>query len=466
MPENGIENDVSMRVFDKMEKFASYGFNKSHAAAYGYLSYVTAYLKANYPREWMAALLTCDRDDISKVAKFIGECQSMEIPLLPPDVNEAGRTFIATTTGIRFALNGIKGVGENAVFSIVEERRSRGPYKNLYDFIKRIDKKIVGKKLVEHLIDAGGFDFTEWSRHALNASVEEMFEISLTEEKNVKAGVMTFFNLMGNTDAINFDKPPVVKEQISRLDRLLKEKELLGFFLSGHPLDMYKDFLKQLSCVSLDKVEGLDPDSVIRSAFLIEDIDTKISKNQKKFAILKISDGLTHFEVPVWADLYEEKAGILKKNQLLYAVLTIERNDGSLRLGCRWLDDLTKADEAMMHRCDAAYDKAKMFFKHAKYRNENGKTKKESSPSEKEGVKVKQLMISCDMNQVRFSDILTMKELFSSSRGQVPVSLHFFLDNTSMAKIEIDVGWGISPSEELKKSLQKLGAVIQVEEEK
>ena len=108
-----------MMIFDKMEKFASYGFNKSHAAAYGYLSYVTAYLKANYPREWMAALMTCDRDDLTKVAKFIRECQSMDIPILPPDVNEAGAAFQATKQGIRFAMSGIKGVGAGVVEAII-----------------------------------------------------------------------------------------------------------------------------------------------------------------------------------------------------------------------------------------------------------------------------------------------------------------------------------------------------------
>lgn len=464
--ENSISEDVSMRIFDKMEKFASYGFNKSHAAAYGFLTYVTAYFKANYPRQWMASLLTCDRDDISKVAKFIGECQSMEIPLLPPDVNEAGKTFAATSSSIRFALNGIKGIGENAVLAILEERKGRGPYLSLYDFIKRIDKKTVGKKVIEHLIDAGGFDFTAWNRDELKGSLEDMWDTALAEEKNAKAGVMTFFNLMGDTKEKQFSKPPAVKNPASHLDRLFKEKELLGFFLSGHPLDLYKNFLSQLSCVSLDKIETLDADTVIRSAFIIEDLDIKISKNQKKFAILKISDGLTHFEVPIWADLYEEKVALLKKNQLIYAVLYIERNDGALRLGCRWLDDLTLADEAMIGRCDAAFDKAKQFFKNMKHRQAaQEKTKKETPPpKEKEAPKMKNLKISCEASLIRFSDILKMKEIFSSSRGPTPVEVHFLVDENPLAKIEIDSTWGISPSETLKTALKKLEFILNIEE--
>src|SRR5262249_49092030 len=137
--QNGIDETTSMRIFDKMEKFAAYGFNKSHAAAYGYLSYVTAYLKANYPKEWMAALLTCDLADISKVAKFIRECQTMGIAILPPDINEAGESFVATPQGIRFAMNGIKGIGTAAVEAIIEERKRGGPFTGLYQFLKRVD---------------------------------------------------------------------------------------------------------------------------------------------------------------------------------------------------------------------------------------------------------------------------------------------------------------------------------------
>src|SRR5690348_6211287 len=133
---NGIDERTSMHIFDKVEKFASYGFNKSHAAAYGYLSYVTAYLKANYPSEWMAALMTSDRDDLSKITKTIRECQSLGIPILPPDINESNKEFVATDKGIRFAMAGIKGVGEGVVECILEERRKKGPFTSLYHFIK------------------------------------------------------------------------------------------------------------------------------------------------------------------------------------------------------------------------------------------------------------------------------------------------------------------------------------------
>ena len=231
--ENGIEEEVSMRVFDKMEKFASYGFNKSHAAAYGFVSYVTAYLKANYPKEWMAALMTCDSDDLTKVAKFIRECQSMGIPMLPPDVNEAGVSFSATSKGIRFAMSGIKGVGTGVVEAIIEERRRGGPFKSLYQFCKRIDTKKVGKKVIEDLVDAGCFDFTGWSRDALRQSIDPMFETAMQEQKEAAAGVLSLFSLMGDTAEARFAKTPGSQKPPRQARGSVKRKRVDGLFPDG-----------------------------------------------------------------------------------------------------------------------------------------------------------------------------------------------------------------------------------------
>ena len=189
----GIDEKKGMEIFDKIEKFASYGFNKSHAAAYGYLSYVTAYLKANYPKEWIAALMTCDSDDLTKVSKHIAESEAMQITILAPDINESGIEFVAAALGIRFAMAGIKGVGKGSVEVVMKERRKRGPYKSLYDFFKRIDHAKVGKKAVENLIHGGCFDFTHWTRQELIQSINPMFEQTSREQKELALGVMDFF---------------------------------------------------------------------------------------------------------------------------------------------------------------------------------------------------------------------------------------------------------------------------------
>lgn len=470
--ENAIEEDVSMRIFDKMEKFAAYGFNKSHAAAYGYLSYVTAYLKANYPGEWMASLMTCDSADLSKVAKFIREGQSLGISMLPPDINEAGGTFVATPQGIRFSMSGIKGVGEGVVEAIIKERARGGPFKSLYHFFKRVDTKKVGKKVVENLIDAGCFDFTGWSRDALKASVEPIYDAAAKEQDEKAKGILSLFSLMGDTQEARFAKPPEMIIHRTSLDILLKEKELLGFFLTGHPMDNYREILKRLSCISLSKLETMDHDAVFRAAFIVESVQTRIaSKSQKKFAILRIGDGIESHELPIWPDLYEEKSHLLQENQLLYAVLQVERQDAELRLSCRWLDDLTKADEQMVEACDRAYDKAKQQAGKYAQAKKNEKNDKKESPTAKSPPKTpktsgsaqmaaKNLSLKLDFDRIRLSHILHLKELFGQHRGSVPIQIDFHADDKPYAALHIESRWGVEWSPELEEKLRSLPIVL------
>jgi len=461
--ENGISDDVSMRVFDKMEKFASYGFNKSHAAAYGYLSYVTAYFKANYPREWMAALMTCDSDDLSKVAKFIREGQNMGIAILPPDINEAGQTFVATSKGIRFAMSGIKGVGSGVVDAIINERRRGGPFTGLYQFCKRIDTKRVGKKVIEDLVDAGCFDFTGWSRDALKQSVDPMFETASQEQKETSAGIMSLFALMGDTAEARFSKPPDLKLRRSVMEILLKEKELMGFFLTGHPMDGHKDILKRLSCVPLSHIGAAASEAVFRCAFIVEGVQVRFSsKSQKKFAIMNISDGIDQYELPIWPELYEEKSHLLLENKLLYAVLQVEKKEDELRLNCKWLDDLTQANEAMVEACDQALDKAK--FQSKRFANKgapkaDAKPKVESKPKV-EPVKEGPCVLKVDADAVKLSHILLLKRLFEKHRGTQPVQIDFMVGERAIAAVQIDAAWGVTQSPEFHKDLSDTNVLM------
>lgn len=449
--ENGISEDVSMRVFDKMEKFASYGFNKSHAAAYGYLSYVTAYFKANYPKEWMAALMTCDSDDLSKVAKFIRECQSMGIAILPPDINEAGVTFAATQKGIRFAMSGIKGVGSGVVEAIVEERRRGGPFTSLYQFCKRVDLKRTGKKVIEDLVEAGCFDFTGWSRDALRQSVDPMFETASKEQKEASAGVLSLFSLIGDTAESRFAKAPETKLRRSKMDILLREKELMGFFLTGHPMDGHRDILKRLSCVPLSYIGAAKGETVFRCAFIVEGVQVRFSsKSQKKFAILNISDGIEQYELPVWPELYEEKSHLLLDNKLLYAVLHVEKKEDEMRINCKWLDDLTQANDSMVEACDQAYDKAKhQVGRFAQSKNAAAaKTKTEVKP------KISgPCVLQVDADTARLSHILTLKKLFEKHRGTTPVQIEFITSSKAIATLHIDGAWGVNTTPEFEQEL-------------
>lgn len=466
--ENQIPEEVSMRIFDKMEKFASYGFNKSHAAAYGYLSYVTAYFKSNYPKEWMAALMTCDSDDLTKVAKFIREGQAMGIAILPPDVNEAGLAFSATPQGIRFAMSGIKGVGTGVVEAIIEERARGGKFTSLYQFCKRIDMKKVGKKVIEELVDAGCFDFTGWSRDALRQSVEPMFETASKEQKEAAAGIMSLFSLIGDTSEEQFSKPPKVKRQQTKQELLLKEKQLLGFFLTGHPLDAYRDILRRLSCVPMEQIESMGHDTVFRTAFIIDTVQVRVSsKSQKKFAILTISDGIERFELPVWPELFEEKGHLLKENQPIYAVLQVENKEGETKLSCKWFDDLTAANESMVDACDQAFDKAKhqvarMAYNKSTYNKANEgkegkpKVKQVEEPKQQQPAKAGPFILRVNVATTRLSHVLKLKSLLGEHRGSVPVQIEFMHADQPLAALHIDSQWGVVPSPQLSAAVHSL----------
>lgn len=455
--ENQIDEDTSMMIFDKIEKFASYGFNKSHAAAYGYLSYVTAYLKANFPKEWMAALMTCDSHDLSKVSKFIRECHSMDIAVLPPDINESGKSFMATPQGIRFAMSGIKGVGEGVVEVIIQERERHGKFDSLYHFLKKVDTRKIGKKTVEGLIEAGCFDFTKWPREALKLSLEPMYESVSSEQKDASLGYLNLFSLVGDLNEERFLTPPQIKHPTSKLDILLKEKDLLGFFLTGHPMDSYRDILQRLSSIPLSKGAALGHDAFFRAAFIVESVQIKLSsKNLKKFAILTIGDGYDSYEVPIWSDLYEEKSHLLRENQLLYAILQVDGREEVPRLSCRWLEDLTKTNEAMIEACDQAYDK----LKQQASRGAMARSFKNSKAMEKKVLKEEKpqpmLNLKLSIEELRLSHILGIKEVFEKHRGISPVSIEFVLQGRPTASLNIDSRLGVNVTPHFKDDLKKV----------
>lgn len=456
----GIDAETSARIFDKIEKFASYGFNKSHAAAYAYLSYATAFFKANYPKEWMAALMTCDRDDLTKVAKFIGEAKQMHIAVLPPDINQAANEFTAAPDGIRFAMSGIKGIGQAVVDHILEERKRGGPFQSLYEFIQRVDKTRIGKKQIELLCDAGCFDFTSWSRDALRISVEAMYEEAFREQKETSLGIMNLFSLIEKTSD-SFANPPPVLQKSSSIQFLQREKELLGFYLTGHPMDSYRKLLSRLSCVPFKDLELLPDGAILRAAFIVENVAVKVSsKSQKKFAILNVGDGLERYELPVWPELFEEKAPLLKENQLLYAVLQIEKKENStLQLSVKGMEDLTTLDEAKGKALDDLYDRLKAAGRapEPKWKREK-KEKKEEAPSQQE--EVKHVVLKLDADRLRHSGVLLLKDLFREYPGKSTVELQFLSGSRRLGTISIDAQWGVKAQPAFFEKLRGLNFLL------
>ena len=453
-----------MEIFDTIEKFASYGFNKSHAAAYAYLSYATAYFKANYPAEWMAALMTCDRDDTTKLAKFIREAKTMGLEILPPDVNQAGSEFAAVKTGIRFAMSGIKGVGQGVVEEIIAERTRLGPFSSLYEFIQRTDKTKIGKKAIEKLIEAGSFDFTLWSRDAMRESVEAMYQEASRDQKEASLGVLNLFSLIESEEK-PFQAPPPVLRPSTKMDLLLREKELLGFYLTGHPMDAYKDALRQLSCVPMREFELLEEGSIVRAAFIVETLQVKVSsKSQKKFAILSISDGYDRFELPVWSDMFEANGDLLKENQLVYGILSIERREGSVSLSCKYIADLTKVDEDGIDKCDEVFDKLKFQAKNEPKWKEKKAAAAAAAVAEGGKEVISKVHLKIDADRMRLSEILILKELFRSHPGKSPIELQFYSGGKKLGEVHIAESWGVKSDapfkEKLRLTAEKIGVIV------
>jgi DNA polymerase-3 subunit alpha len=457
--EKGIEKATGGMIFDKIEKFASYGFNKSHAAAYAYLSYTTAYFKANYPKEWMAALMTCDKDDTTKLSKFIREAKNMQIEMLSPDINQAGAEFAAVKDGIRFAMAGIKGVGQGVVEEIIAERKRGGQFTSLYEFIQRADKTKVGKKAIETLIEAGSFDFTGWSRDAMRSSVEAMYAEATRDQKEASLGVLNLFSLIESEER-PFQAPPPVLNPSTKMQLLLREKELLGFYLTGHPMDGYKNALQRLSCVPMREFETLPEGSVVRSAFVVESVQVKVSnKSQKKFAILSISDGLERFELPVWSEMFEEKGFLLRENQLLYGVFSVDRREGAISLSVKFIDDLTTIDEAKIHVCDEMYDKAKFQIKQeAKWKEKKAAGATGTATVEKKVEKevIPKISLKVDADRMRLSEVVTLKDLFRSHPGKSPIELLFESNGKKLGSVAIEADWGVTVDPVFKEKIQTL----------
>jgi DNA polymerase III subunit alpha len=435
--QTGIDSSIATAIFDKMEKFADYGFNKSHSAAYAYIAFFTAYLKANYPSDWMAALMTCDRDDVSKLTKLLTDTQKMKIPILPPDINESGKEFTSTPKGIRFAISGIKGVGEGVVDIIIKERERNGYFLSLENFCFRIDTQKIGKKTIQYLIEAGCFDFTDLYRQNMILMLDGLYKASTQKQKETAAGFVDLFQEALSNYIVTESLDTSV---ISKRQTLQKEKELLGFYITGHPLDEFQPLIKQLTCVSLKTIETLEEETLFRTAFLIEELEIKTShKTQKKFAIIKIGDGQHRWELPVWSNIFEEKKDIFVENQGCFALLQVDKKESDLKLQCHYIEALDRVDDTSIQTCDATFQRLKL--------------QKKAYNKKKKNLMNKKLQINLNPEKIRMSHIILLKKTIRSHPGTSPIIIEMSNTNRSLGKIYIEERWGVTINKELEKAL-------------
>ena len=434
---NKIPEKKASAIFDLLEKFAGYGFNKSHSAAYGVISYQTAYLKAHYPVEFMAGLLSNEINNTEKISVFVGECKRMGISILPPDINKSGLKFMPEIvagigdagagitdpgyTAIRYGLAAIKHVGEAAMEAVIREREQGGDFISLEDLCTRLDSRIANRKMLESLIKAGAFDFLGRDRAELYACTDDAVGASVAAQRDRLAGQVSLFD--ENTASATSRKRPVTRW--SEHEKLSYEKELLGFYVSGHPLDAYADVFAAKNYRSIASLVDLDDRAPFKIAGAIVEVEKKFTRKEgKPFAVLWVEDLNDMLEVVVWNEVYLKVSDVLAAGRVVEIKGTLDKRDEALRA------------TALEIRSIAL-----------------GKT---NGASERLGDSSEQLTVVLQFSPATTGDELRhVREILVSSPGRRPVQLLFDRGDGSSLRLDAGAELRVNLTQELEGKLSR-----------
>lgn len=352
---NGVPEDIGNKIFDDMIDFAKYAFNKSHAAAYGVLAYETAYLKAHYPVEFMAALITSVMGNTDKVVEYIRECNNLKIDVLKPDINKSFTKFSVEHNSIRFGLAAVKNVGVNVLNNIIAEREAGGEFKDFNEFCKRLDSKDSNKRIIESLIKCGAFDEMGDNRASLLLGYEKLLEsISMDRKKNL-AGQVSLFDGFGmdesmSNDIQNMYTLPKVNE-LEEKERLYLEKEVLGMYVSGHPLSQYKEELKKNTTINNADLNDLKDDYVsylnlnekeVVMGGIIVNKTIRTTKRNDLMAIIELEDLYGVIEVIVFPQVLQKYNTIIQEDKIIYVEGRLSiKEDENAKLIAREIRDMS-----------------------------------------------------------------------------------------------------------------------------
>jgi DNA polymerase-3 subunit alpha len=341
----GVAPRKAKKIWDLMEQFAGYGFNKSHSAAYAWLAYQTAYLKANYPAYFMAALLTSERANTDKIVQYLGECREMDIPVLPPDVNQSDMFFTVITShpdstegargdSIRFGLAAIKNVGEGAVEAVLAARTEGGPFRSLFDFCERVDMRAVNRRVIESFIKSGSFDSIDPRRAALYAAIDRAMESGQKRQRDREQGQSSLFGMLGAPEA-----HPSAPERIAdappwpESERLAFEKESLGFFITGHPLERFRSELEQWASVSTGGLAQRAANGEVTVGGIVTGLRLIKTRKGDRMASFVLEDLEGAVDCLVFPETYKKAAGCLADDQIVLVKARAEvLDDGRARL--------------------------------------------------------------------------------------------------------------------------------------
>ncbi len=356
--QNGVQRKMAEKLFLLIEKFGGYGFNKSHSAAYAMIAYQTAYLKAHYPVEFMAALLSQDMGNPDKTIKNIAECREMGIRILPPDINESQAGFSVVEGKIRFGLAAVKNVGLKAVESIIAERETHGPFRDLLDFCRRVEGNKVNRRVLEGLIHCGALDFTGIYRSRLSAALDDVLRIAGAHHDPNQLSIFGVLDPGGNGGHALIDFPDI--DEWDEKEKLRKEKEALGFYITGHPLDRYRDHLNRLTSCPIQDLPGRKDKSTVHVAGVVESLKIKRTRRGDKMAYITLEDLTGSIEAVVFPDLFQKSSPLLKGDDPLLFTGTVEISENACKMLAKEIVALETARERAVKAIELRLDEERI----------------------------------------------------------------------------------------------------------
>lgn len=418
---NGIDGELAIKIFDLVEKFAGYGFNKSHSAAYALVSYQTLWMKTHFPAEFMAAVMSADMDNTDKIVTLVDECDRMKLKLLPPDVNAGQYKFTVDEQGrIIYGIGAIKGVGEGPVAAIIEARERLGNFTDLFDFCYKVDLKKLGKRVIEKLILAGALDRLGPHRAAISASLEDAVRAA---EQQAHAEAIGQEDLFGALTPEPEQAMQSFRQVAPWPDEvwLEGERETLGLYLTGHPINRYLDELKHYVGCRLVDLQPTRGEQSLTVAGLVVAVRVLVNKRGRRWALLTLDDKSARVDVRLFPDQFDSFESLLQKDKVLVVTGQVRFDDfsGGLTMTGRDLAEITSVRE--------------------KY------------------LKSLQITLKSDQCDAKYLELL-QQTLAEHKAGTVPVLLHYLRPE---GKISLRLGseWWVTPTDLLLHQLRQLAEI-------
>jgi len=325
--ERGHNRGQIEKLWHSFEGFADYAFNRAHSFSYGYLAYQTAYLKAHYPTHFWAAVLSNELNNTTKVVKYINEARTQAIQILPPDVNASLDNFTASGNTIRFGLAAIKGIGHNAVSSIIEARDAGGPFTSVFDFTERVDPRSVNKRVLEGLIKAGAFDSVSASRARLFAAIDSSIESGQRLQRSRASGQTDLFGALAASMPNAETHLPNVSDW-THTEVLKGEKETLGFYISGHPLSGYEEALNDFADSDVDRLSTLSHGAIVTLGGVVVELNVRTTKKGDRFGLFQLEDQFGSVKIVAWPDVFNKSNGLMQNDAPVLVRGRLEIDDG------------------------------------------------------------------------------------------------------------------------------------------